>query len=105
MGYSSPTYGYKSLLTKNLLELLVSVDQNAETTGSYTDEELMDAAKKQGNHPGGRLWWGGRGSNNAWSDQCPKIFTEKLFCQGSKCSDGYRKNASQRKSIIRNTCL
>ena len=26
------------------LELLVSVDQN-ETTGSYTDEELMDAAK------------------------------------------------------------
>ena len=51
-------------MTKKLLELLVSVDQNAETTGRYTDEELMDAAKKQGNHPGGRWWWGGRGSNN-----------------------------------------
>ena len=47
MGYSSHTSGYKSLLTKNLLELLVSVDQNAETTGSYTDEELMNVAKSR----------------------------------------------------------
>ena len=50
--------GYKSLLTKNLLELLVSVDQNAETTVRYTDEEMMDAAKKEGK-------------------DCEKMFTEK----------------------------
>ena len=110
MGYSSLTSGYKSLLTIKLLELLVSVDQNAETTGSYTDEELMDAAKKR------RETTQEEDDDEVQEDlTIPEVisalkivrkFSQKNYLDKEvNALRDIEKNASQRKSIIRKNCL
>ena len=99
----------RAFLQKKLLELLVSVDQNEETTGSYTDEELMDAAKR-------RETTQEEDDDEVEEDlTIPEVISAlkivRKFSQKNNLDKevnalrDIEKNASQRKSIIRKNCI